>query len=41
MDAGYGDGVTGTFSIDVDFDLNMKLAVPHWCHPGDNPFCDE
>ena len=41
MEAWYGDGVAGTYSFDVDFDLNMKLDVPHWCHPGDHPFCDE
>lgn len=41
MDAWYGDGVAGTYSFDVDFDLNMKLDVPHWCHPDDHPFCDE
>lgn len=39
-DALYGDGVVGKFSFDVDFDLNIKLDVPHWCHPGDHPFCE-
>ena len=39
-DAYYGDGVVGNISFDIDFDLNMQLEVPHWCHPGDRPFCE-
>ena len=40
VDAWYGDGVVGKLSFDLDFDLGIHIELPHWCHPGDNPFCE-
>ena len=40
IDTWYGDGVVDTFSFKVDFDLNMKENIPHWCHPGTHDFCE-
>ena len=40
MDAWYGDGVVDTCSFGVDFDLDMRRDIPHWCHPGDCEFCE-
>lgn len=28
------------FTFDVDFDLDMRQEIPHWCHPGEHPFCE-
>ena len=36
----YGDGIVDQFSFEVDFDLNLKREFPHWCHPGENDFCE-
>ena len=30
-----------TLKIDVDFDMDLRQEIPHWCHPGEHPFCDE
>ena len=40
IDAWYGDGVIDTCSFNVDFDLNMRQNIPHWCHPGEHDFCE-
>ena len=40
IDAWYGDGVVDTCSFGVDFDLDMRQDIPHWCHPGDHDFCE-
>ena len=39
-DAWYGDGVVGKYSFDIDFDLDIRIDLPHWCHPGENSFCE-
>lgn len=40
MDAWYGDGVVDTCSFSVDFDLDMRQDISHWCHPGEHGFCE-
>lgn len=40
IDTLYGDGIVDTFSFHVDFDLNMRADIPHWCHPGTHDFCE-
>ena len=40
IDSWYGDGVVDTYSFNVDFDLNMRQDIPHWCHPGEHDFCE-
>ena len=38
----YGDAlVIDTLKIDVDFPMHLRKDIPHWCHPGKHPFCDE
>ena len=41
VDAWYGDGVVGRYSFNVDFDLDMRQKLPHWCHPGNHDFCEK
>ena len=41
IDSFAGDGVEATITIPIDFDLGQKQELPHWCHPGDGPFCEE
>lgn len=36
----YGDGIIYKFKIKVDFDLNLRQDIPHWCHPGEHDFCE-
>lgn len=33
--------VVDTLKIKVDFPLHLRQSLPHWCHPGNHPFCDE
>ena len=40
LDTWYGDGVVDSCSFNVDFDLNMRQDIPHWCHPGEHNFCE-
>jgi hypothetical protein len=40
MEAWYGGGVVDKISLEVNFDLDLRLNVPHWCHPGGNKFCE-
>lgn len=40
LDTWYGDGVIDSYSFKVDFDLNMRQNIPHWCHPGEHDFCE-
>ena len=41
FDTWYGDGVVDSYSFNVDFNLNMKQELPHWCHPGNHDFCEK
>ena len=41
MDSLYGDGVAASITIPIDFDLGLRQELPHWCHPGDGPFCED
>ena len=38
MNSWYGDGIIDKFRFKVD--LNLRLAIPHWCHPGEYDFCE-
>ena len=40
LEAWYGGGVVDKISFKVNSDLNLRLNVPHWCHPGENKFCE-
>lgn len=41
MDSLYEDGVIiDKFKFKVDFDLNLRQDIPHWCHPGEHDFCE-
>lgn len=40
IDTWYGEGIADTYSFPVDFDLNMRQNIPHWCHPGEHNFCE-
>lgn len=40
LDCVDGEGVIETFSFPVDFDLDMRQDLPHWCHPGEKEFCE-
>jgi len=38
IEAWYGEGVVDKVSFEINF--RFKTNVPHWCHPGENKFCD-
>lgn len=40
MESWYGDGIIDKFKFEIDFDLNLRMDVPHWCHPGEHDFCE-
>jgi hypothetical protein len=40
IEAWYGEGVVDKISFEVNLDLDLRLNVPHWCHPGENKFCE-
>jgi hypothetical protein len=40
METWYGQGIVDKFSFNVDFDLNLQMDIPHWCHPGEHDFCE-
>lgn len=40
MDSWNGEGIIDKFKFKVDFDLNLKHDIPHWCHPGEHNFCE-
>lgn len=40
METWYGDGIIDRTKFDIDFDLNMRQDIPHWCHPGNHDFCE-
>lgn len=37
----YDDDSVDTLKIDVDFPMDLRQDIPHWCHPDNHPFCDE
>lgn len=39
LNASYGYGVVDTHTFDVDFNLDLRQNIPHWCHPGEHSFC--
>lgn len=40
IDSYNGDNVIDRFSFKTDAAKVFKQDIPHWCHPGDNDFCD-
>ena len=40
MESYYGDGVIETFTFNTNAVEEFKQEIPHWCHPGDNNFCE-
>lgn len=34
------EGIFDEFSFDVDFDLNLRQNIPHWCHSEKKFFCE-
>lgn len=38
----YGDGVVDKLIIPIKkTNLEFKIEIPHWCHPGEFDFCDD
>ncbi len=40
LDSLYGVGVVEKFSFETDVAKDFKQGIPHWCHPGENKFCE-
>ncbi len=40
MESYYGHGVVDRFSFETDTTKAFILDIPHWCHPGENDFCE-
>lgn len=40
LDSLNGDGVVEKFSFETDAAKDFKQDIPHWCHPGENKFCE-
>lgn len=40
MEAVYGYGQVATIERSVKLGENIELPIPHWCYPGELPFCD-
>lgn len=40
METWYGGGIIDRFSFDINFDLDMRQEIPHWCHPDEHDFCE-
>lgn len=40
MEAVYGYGQVATIERIVKLGENIELSIPHWCYPGELPFCD-
>lgn len=40
IEAYNGVGVVDTHTFNVDFDLDLRQDIPHWCHPGIHHFCE-
>lgn len=40
MECYYGDGVIDKFSFETDATKDFVQDIPHWCHPGENDFCE-
>lgn len=40
IDSYYGDGVIDRFSFESDANEDFKQDIPHWCHLGENDFCE-
>ncbi len=35
-----GNGIVDKLKFKIDFDLNLRQEIPHWCHPGEYDFCE-
>ena len=40
FDAYEGLGIVDEHTFNVDFELDLRQNIPHWCHPGEHPFCE-
>ncbi len=41
IDSLYGDGVVDKQMIPIHaLKIDVRINIPHWCHPGDSEFCD-
>jgi len=40
MEAVYGYGQVASVERDIELDESIVLPIPHWCYPGELPFCD-
>jgi hypothetical protein len=40
METFYGDGIEDKILIEGNFDKYLEASIPHWCHPGQNKFCE-
>lgn len=40
IDSWYDDDDINTVTIKLDNDIDIREEIPHWCHPGENDFCD-
>lgn len=40
LEAVYGYGQVASIEGEINLDRNIELPIPHWCYPGELPFCD-
>lgn len=40
IDTFYGDGIDEKVLIEGDFNKYIEANIPHWCHLGENSFCE-
>lgn len=40
LEAAYGYGVVDRIECEIRLEEEIELPVPHWCYPGEFPFCD-
>lgn len=40
MECIYGDGIIDKFSFETNATDEFRQDIPHWCHPGNNDFCE-
>ena len=40
IDCLYGDGIVEKTTFETDAVEEFRQDIPHWCHPGENDFCE-
>jgi hypothetical protein len=40
LEIAYGSGQVASIERSIELDENIELHIPHWCYPGELPFCD-